>query len=142
VRPIIEDMLKQIKEPVVARGTDDPHFTMVSIQGKKKDEFGRPVWNEHISIIDWCNRYHNPETTEFNNLEDTKVVPAEIVLRFRKRSASSVPEVYTRAPVAMKRATGRIRVVDDDDEDDDEDDGRYRPQPPAETKRRAYRPPK
>jgi hypothetical protein len=92
VRPIIEDMLKQIKEPVVARGTDDPHFTMVSIQGKKKDEFGRPVWNEHISIIDWCNRYHNPETTEFNNLEDTKVVPAEIVLRFRKRSASSVPE--------------------------------------------------
>jgi hypothetical protein len=89
-------MLKQFKEPVVMRGTDDPHFTMVSIQGKRKDEKDRPVWTEQLSIIDWCNRYHNPEHNpddpDFNNLEETKVVPAEIVLRFRKRSAASVPE--------------------------------------------------
>jgi hypothetical protein len=140
-------MLKQFKEPVVMRGTDDPHFTMVSIQGKRKDEKDRPVWTEQLSIIDWCNRYHNPEHNpddpDFNNLEETKVVPAEIVLRFRKRSAASVPEqVYTRAPVAMKRATGRIRVVDDDDEDEDDNYERRHRAPPAETKRRAYRPPK
>jgi hypothetical protein len=89
-------MLKQFKEPVVMRGTDDPHFTMVSIQGKRKDEKDRPVWTEQLSVIDWCNRYHNPEHNpddpDFNNLEETKVVPAEIVLRFRKRSAASVPE--------------------------------------------------
>jgi len=85
-------MLKQFKEPVVMRGTDDPHFTMVSIQGKKKDEQDRPIWTEQLSIIDWCNRYHKPDDPDFNTLEESKVVPAEIVLRFRKRSASSVPE--------------------------------------------------
>lgn len=96
-------MLKQFKEPVVMRGTDDPHFTMVSIQGKRKDEKDRPVWTEQLSVIDWCNRYHNPEHNpddpDFNNLEETKVVPAEIVLRFRKRSAASVPEQVKRRPL-------------------------------------------
>jgi hypothetical protein len=153
IRPILEDMLKQFDEPVVALATSGSEFTTVSIQRRKKDERDTSTMTQQLSIIDWCNRYHSPKSTvkdlDFSSLRDSKVVPAQIVLRFTNRSAASVPEhVYNaRAPATLKRATGRIRVVNDDDDDDDvdgdnDDSGRRRSRPPTETKRRAYRPPK
>lgn len=140
VRPIVEDMLKQFNDEVVVLGTDDPQHTIISIQGKKKDDLGNPVWTEHLSVIDWCNRYHNPAgKTEFNNLIDTRIVPREIVLHIQKRSAASVPEeAYTRAPAATKRAAKRIRVFEEDEDDEYEEHARSAPET---TRRRAYRPP-
>ena len=112
VRPIVDEVLRNAKGKIKVLGSDTPLQTIVSVTG----------WQEHISMVDWCNKYHDPTSTEYNNIIDIKVVPAEIVFYIGKRSAASVPqETYVR-PQVTKRAPKRIRVIDNDSNSGEEQD--------------------
>jgi hypothetical protein len=132
VRPIVDEVLRNAKGKIKVLGTDAPLQTILSVTG----------WQEHISMVDWCNKYHNPESNEYTNITDTKVVPQELVFYIKKRSAAAVPnETYVR-PAAAKRAPKRIHVIDELDSSSDERDTRSYKPVTTEKKRRAYDPSK
>lgn len=89
--------------------------TKLSVQG----------WNDHISMVDWCNKFHNTEDPKFATITDSIVNPitGEINMFINKESANAARrakqgKIKTHATTAAIGGSGKIALFCDDDDNE------------------------
>lgn len=129
---------------VKIRGIDSYLQTKLSIQG----------WNDHVSMVDWCNTFHNDTNNNEKNKKDNNKesifptitdslvnpITGEINLFINKESPNAIRRAQEGTVAKIKThhpgSNGKIALFADDD-DDDAVEVKREQQPP---KRRPYIP--